>query len=49
MKLKLRHNTLMRLITGAALLIAVPGLLFLLTWPLAGSCWAMALAVAWVC
>lgn len=48
MKLKLRHNTLMRLITGAALLIAVPGLLFLLTWPLAGSCWAMALAVAWV-
>lgn len=48
MKLKLRHNTLMRLVSGAVLLIGVPGLVFLVLWPLAGWRWALALPTAWL-
>lgn len=48
MKLKLRHNTLMRLMSGAVLLIGVPGLVFLVLWPLAGWQWALALPAAWL-
>ena len=48
MKLKLRHNTLMRLMSGAVLLIGVPGLVFLVLWPLAGWRWALALPAAWL-
>lgn len=48
MKLKLRHNTLMRLVSGAVLLIGVPGLVFLVLWPLAGWRWALVLPTAWL-
>lgn len=48
MKLKLRHNTLMRLVSGAVLLIGIPGLVFLVLWPLAGWRWALALPTAWL-
>ncbi len=48
MKLKLRHNTLMRLVSGAVLLIGVPGLVFLVLWPLTGWRWALALPTAWL-
>lgn len=48
MKLKLRHNTLMRLMSGAVLLIGVPGLVFLVLWPLAGWRWALVLPTAWL-
>lgn len=48
MKLKLRHNTLMRLMSGAVLLIGVPGLVFLVLWPLAGWRWALVLPAAWL-
>lgn len=48
MKLKLRHNTLMRLMSGTVLLIGVPGLVFLVLWPLAGWQWALALPAAWL-
>jgi uncharacterized protein len=48
MKLKLRHNTLMRLVSGAVLLIGVPGLVFLVLWPLAGWRWALGLPAAWL-
>lgn len=48
MTLKLRHNTLMRLTTGAVLLIGVPGLTFLAMWPLAGWRWALAFPAAWM-
>ena len=41
MTLKLRHNTLMRLLFGGILYIGFPGLLFLLLWPLVGWCWAL--------
>lgn len=41
MKIKLRHNTQMRLLFGAFLIILIPGLLFLLQWPLMG--WRLAL------
>lgn len=47
MKLKLRHNTLMRLLVGGILLIAIPALLFVLLWPLAGWRLALVLPVAW--
>lgn len=43
MKAKLRHNTLMRLIFGSILLIGLPGLTFLLMWPVVG--WGYALIV----
>ncbi len=48
MKLKLRHNTLMRLMSGAVLLIGVPGLVFLVLWPLTGWRWALVLPAAWL-
>lgn len=47
MKIKLRHNTAMRLITGSSLLIAVPAVLFLVVWPFAGWCWALLLPILW--
>lgn len=47
MKIKLRHNTAMRLITGSCLLIAVPAVLFLVVWPFAGWCWALLLPILW--
>jgi predicted MPP superfamily phosphohydrolase len=47
MKIKLRHNTAMRLITGSCLLIAVPAVLFLVVWPFAGWRWALLLPVLW--
>lgn len=36
MKLKLRHNTLMRLLFGSMLVIALPGIIFLVLWPFLG-------------
>lgn len=48
MKLKLRHNTQMRLTTGAVLLLAIPGLLLLATWPLVGMRWAWVLPAMWI-
>ncbi|MDY4410509.1 MAG: metallophosphoesterase [Prevotella sp.] len=47
MKIKLRHNTAMRLITGSCLLIAVPAVLFLVVWLFAGWCWALLLPILW--
>lgn len=47
MKIKLRHNTAMRLITGSCLLIAVPAVLFLVVWPFVGWCWALLLPILW--
>lgn len=47
MKIKLRHNTAMRLITGSCLLIAVPAVLFLVVWPFAGWRWALLLPTLW--
>ncbi len=43
MRIRLRHNTLMRLIFGLILYVGLPGLLFLVTWPLLG--WRAALVV----
>ncbi len=43
MNIKLRHNSKMRLLFGAFLLIALPGLLFILVWPFAG--WEVALVL----
>ena len=48
MKVKLRHNTLMRLITGAALLIGIPGIVLLVLWPLVGWRWALVLPTVWI-
>ncbi len=47
MKIKLRHNTQMRLLFGAFLIILIPGLLFLLQWPLMGWRLALLLPAAW--
>lgn len=47
MKIKLRHNTYMRLMFGAFLIIPIPGLLFLAVWPFAGWRLAMILPIAW--
>jgi len=44
MSFKLKHNTLMRLAFGAILVIALPGILYLVSWPLLG--WKVALAIA---
>lgn len=46
MVFKLKHNTLMRLTTGLVLVVALPGLLFLILWPLAGVRIALSAAVA---
>lgn len=46
-KLKLRHNTLMRLNTAVALLLAVPGLLFLLSWIFVEARWAWIAPAVW--
>lgn len=43
MKLKIRHNSLMRLIFGGTLFILIPGLLFLVLWPFLGWRWALLL------
>lgn len=47
MTIKLRHNTMMRLITGSILVIGLPGLLFLLLWPFTGWQWALILPIVW--
>ena len=47
MDFKLRHNAKMRLISGAVLVLGLPGLLFLIVWPLSGWRWALLLPVAW--
>lgn len=47
MKIKLRHNTLMRLIFGSFLTLLIPGLLFLLQLPFLGWRWAIVLPAAW--
>lgn len=47
MKIKLRHNTQMRLLFGAFLIILIPGLLFLLQWPFMGWRLALLLPAAW--
>ena len=47
MKIKLRHNTKMRVISGFFLLIVIPALLFLPLWPLAGWRAALVLPAAW--
>lgn len=47
MTFKLRHNTLMRLISGSVLLIGFPGLLFLLLFPFVGWHWALVLPALW--
>ena len=47
MDFKLRHNAKMRLITGSVLVLALPGLLFLIVWPLLGWRFALLLPVAW--
>lgn len=49
MKIKLRHNTMMRLIFGSMLFIVVPGILFLLAWPVLGWKLALVLPVTVVC
>lgn len=49
MKIKLRHNTMMRLIFGSILFIVVPGILFLLAWPILGWKLALVLPVTVVC
>lgn len=43
MAVRIRHNSLMRLVFGSLLFIVLPGLLFLALWPLLG--WKMALSV----
>lgn len=43
MKLRLRHNTMMRLVFGSILFIGVPGILFLLVWPFLA--WKLALVL----
>ncbi len=48
MKIKLRHNTMMRLIFGGILFIGFPGLLFLLVWPILGWQWALVLPIGMV-
>lgn len=45
MGIEIRHNTLMRLLFGSMLFIAIPGLLFLILWPFAGWRWALLLPV----
>lgn len=47
MKIKLRHNTQMRLLFGAFLVILIPGLLFLVQWPFMGWRLALLVPVAW--
>lgn len=48
MNVKLRHNTMMRLIFGSILFIGIPGLLFLAAWPIVGWRWALAMpALIW--
>ena len=47
MDFKLRHNAKMRLISGAVLVLGLPGLLFLIVWPLSGWRWALLLPAAW--
>jgi predicted MPP superfamily phosphohydrolase len=48
MKIKIRHNTQMRLISGLMLLVLIPGLVYLVLWPLLGAVWAAAVPVAWI-
>ena len=43
MAVRIRHNSLMRLVFGSLLFIVLPGLLFLALWPLLG--WKIALSV----
>lgn len=43
MKMKIRHNSLMRLIFGSILFVGFPSLLFLVVWPLLG--WRLALVL----
>ncbi len=48
MNVKLRHNTMMRLIFGSILFIGIPGLLFLAAWPIVGGRGALAMpALIW--
>ena len=47
MKIRLLHNTLMRLLYASTLLLLIPGLLFLIAWPLIGLHWAWIPAVLW--
>lgn len=47
MKFKLRHNTFMRLVTGAFLILLIPGLLFLIFLPFTGWKWALLLPCLW--
>lgn len=46
MGIRIRHNSLMRLVFGSVLFIALPGLLFLMLWPLVGRWWALSVPVA---
>lgn len=48
MKIKIRHNSLMRLIFGILLLVVIPGIAFVALWPLVGWQWALVLPAAWV-
>jgi predicted MPP superfamily phosphohydrolase len=41
MKIRLRHNTMMRLIFGGVLIVGIPGLVFLVLWPLVGWFYAL--------
>ncbi len=48
MKIKIRHNSLMRLIFGILLLVVIPGIGFMALWPLVGWQWALVLPAVWV-
>lgn len=45
MAIKLRHNSMMRLIFGSMLFIVLPGLVFLILWPIVGWRYALVLPV----
>ncbi len=47
MKIGLRHNTAMRLMTGSFLVIAVPAVLYVVCWPFTGWRWAFLLPAIW--
>lgn len=47
MKIRLRHNTRMRLLLGLVLIIPIPALVFLALWPLVGWQYALVLPVVW--
>lgn len=48
MNIKIRHNTLMRLISGLVLLVGIPGIVFIALWPLLGWSWALLPPAIWV-